>query len=674
MANIDGRTVTIRNNVTGVRGESAERLYQTQPHLRTVISFLASNVAQLPLKCYRRNADNDRERDCDSILYRLLREPNPDMTGYELVYALVSDLKLYDNAYWWIIPAKNVTPSGWLIRPIPPSWILSYTDTSGFGFDTLTFSNPYNANPPITIPARQLLVFHGWNPADPRMGNSPVDALKQILAEQYDAWKFREQVWRNGGRFDKYISRPANVQPWTDAQAERFKTEMQEKWTGDSGSNAGKMPVLEDGMTINSAAFNAREAQWLETTKLSLQTVASVYHLNPTMVGATEGATYANVREYARMLYTDTLGPDLRMIADRINMRLLPMLGMSDDEYVEFDIQAKLSGNFEDQASQIQSSVGAPWMTRNEARALANLPRIDGGDDIVTPLNVLIGGQASPTDSGDGITPADPYANAGHALTVIGQMINGKQATPINAKTATPPRKARGHPGKEQADEIADTLKRFFKRQRDSVLAAIGAKHGEHSFKSDETPDWWDAARWDRELADDLRPFMVSQSTQAARMALENLGIDPDSYDEARTVAYLTDMAEGRAHGINQVTLRQLVTAITGGLDDDAEKHDPAGVFAAAIGARAAKAAVGIATAVSGWGTLEACRQKAPASTVKTWIVTSSNPRPSHAAMNGQTVAYRKPFSNGADWPGDKNALGIDEIAGCTCEVEVTIP
>jgi hypothetical protein len=38
-------------------------------------------------------------------------------------------------------------------------------------------------------------------------------------------------------------------------------------------------------------------------------------------------------------------------------------------------------------------------MTRNEARARVNLPQVDGGDDLVTPLNVLIGDQASPTDS-----------------------------------------------------------------------------------------------------------------------------------------------------------------------------------------------------------------------------------------------------------------------------------
>jgi hypothetical protein len=38
-------------------------------------------------------------------------------------------------------------------------------------------------------------------------------------------------------------------------------------------------------------------------------------------------------------------------------------------------------------------------MTRNEARARLNLPHLEGADDLIVPLNVTQGGQASPTDS-----------------------------------------------------------------------------------------------------------------------------------------------------------------------------------------------------------------------------------------------------------------------------------
>ena len=50
----------------------------------------------------------------------------------------------------------------------------------------------------------------------------------------------------------------------------------------------------------------------------------------------------------------------------------------------------------------------------------------------------------------------------------------------------------------------------------------------------------------------------------------------------------------------------------------------------------------------------------------KAWTVTSSNPRPSHAAMDGETVQADETFSNGARFPRDPY-LGADEIAGCQC-------
>ena len=57
---------------------------------------------------------------------------------------------------------------------------------------------------------------------------------------------------------------------------------------------------------------------------------------------------------------------------------------------------------------------------------------------------------------------------------------------------------------------------------------------------------------------------------------------------------------------------------------------------------------------------------------MKTWVVTSGNPRAEHAAMDGETVPMGEPFSNGAMYPGDQ-VLTPDESCGCQCQVEITI-
>src|SRR5690606_16141991 len=104
-----------------------------------------------------------------------------------------------------------------------------------------------------------------------------------------------------------------------------------------------------------------REEEWVEATKLALATVAQVYHINPTMVGLLDNANYSNVREFRKMLYGDTLGPDIVSIASIVNSRLLPMVEEPESNYSEFNIEEKLRGNFEEQVQSMSAAIGAPW-------------------------------------------------------------------------------------------------------------------------------------------------------------------------------------------------------------------------------------------------------------------------------------------------------------------------
>lgn len=290
-----------------------------------------------------------------------------------------------------------------------------------------------------------------------------MNALRDTLKEQVEASLYRSQVWKRGGRVSAVLQRPKDAPQWSDAAREQFREDWYAKYTG-SGSKAGGTPILEEGMTLQRIDFSASEQQFVEAAKLSLVTVAAAFHVNPTMIGQNDGANYSNVREFRRMLYGDTIGPLLAQIEARINTFLLPMLGMNPARhYVEFNIAEKLQGNFEEQAKALQTSIGGPWMSRAEGRALMNLPTLPGTDELITPLNVLVGGQASPADSGAQNEAIDPVK----AL--------------------------------EQID-----------RQERVVRSRIGAKRS----------DWWDA-RWDSWLAETLdgdheKAHEINAATKAA--------------------------------------------------------------------------------------------------------------------------------------------------------------
>lgn len=634
------RTVYITGNY--INGLTASELYEKQPALRSVISFLADNVAGLPLKCYVRKPDGGRERDRDSVLAQVLKTPNDWTTGHELIRATVSEYLLHDDAVWMTLPANNKT--GWVIAVIPTDWLKPKT-RDGLEVDYIKVKTPYSTE--IELKGDDYLRFIGWSPYGTASALSRIESLKQILSEQISAWNFRNGVWKNGGRVTQWISRPADT-PWGEGAKDRFATSWKEKFAGDDGTNTGGTPLLEDGMRIETTTFNAREAQWAEATKLSREDVCAVYHVNPGLIYHTDAQTYASAKDNARALYSDTLAPLLDMIEERINAFLVPRLGLDDTHYCEFDLDAKLQGSFEERAQVMQSSVGSPWMTRNEARAMLNLPAIEGGDELVTPLNVLTGGQASPNDV-DGV---ESGYNACEPLVKSAD----KAETGIRYKAA---------PEEHDAKEIAAALSKFFKRQSRSLSNSLK--------KSGNYADWWDSDRWERELADDLTPIFQRQASRRGSMMANEF--DLGEFDAERIENYIKAMALGKSKAINNVTYRQLKAALDGDFEDsDAMGATVEGVFEKAENDRADTSGRSFATALAGFAVLEVVRQLASDRQVmKTWIVTSSNPRAEHIAMNGETVPYDDEFSNGAAFPGDQ-MLTPEESCNCQCQVEIYIP
>jgi len=60
-------------------------IWRTQESVRTVVSFLARNIAQLGLHMYERVGDADRQRLQDHPLAALLRRPNPWTSKYRFI-------------------------------------------------------------------------------------------------------------------------------------------------------------------------------------------------------------------------------------------------------------------------------------------------------------------------------------------------------------------------------------------------------------------------------------------------------------------------------------------------------------------------------------------------------------------------------------------------------------
>jgi HK97 family phage portal protein len=366
-----------------------EHMYKTQPALRTVIEFLARNVAELALDVFERNSDTDRKKLRDHPLSKLLNDPWPGSkwTKYRLINWTVQEYCIFHSAFW--VKGRYGDRQG--VLPVPRRQMQLLGDNpyaaSGFRMNGATRD----------LRPDEVVHFHGYDPENPRDGWPPVETLRQLLAEEWAAGAYREQMWRNGARISGYIKRSEKAPRWSDAARERFKAEWR---TYSDDAAAGGTPILEDGMEWHEGGITPKDAQYLEARQLTREEVAVAYHVNPAMLGITT-ARASDMAELHTMMYADTLGPILEMLSQDIETQLLrdiDPVGAS-KIYVEFNLRKKLQGSFEAQAAAISASVGGPWMTRNEGRALYNLPELDEAQDLIVPMNVTEGGLASPRDT-----------------------------------------------------------------------------------------------------------------------------------------------------------------------------------------------------------------------------------------------------------------------------------
>lgn len=579
-------------DLLGRRWSYAE-LYRRQPAVRTVVSFLARNVAQLGLHAFEANAE-DRKRIRTGTLATTLAEPAPNMTQYRWLYRVIAEIAIYDEHYSVMskvgdrlsllpVPVAEVTPVGgtW---SAPEAYRI-------FGFE---------------IPASEVFAAVGYSPSSLWNGISALESLRQVLAADAAAEVHREMFWTHGAKVSGVLERPADAPKWSPDAAARFRSAWDARY-GATGSDAGGTPILEDGMTYKELGMSAKDSQYLESRQLTREEVAAVYHIAPPMVGILDNANYSNVKQFHSQLYQDTLGPTLTQVQQEIDRQIVPRTGTQ--AYVEFNIMAKLAGTFEEQAQIMSTAVGGPWLTRNEARTRLNLPHIDGGDELITPLNVTAGGQASPRDSA-------PKAEGRKASPIVAAMHEGHVAP------------------------IEKAMRGCFDRQIRTLRAKKSVT--------------LDRDRWDRELADDLSKASMTTATtvvaEVARSTGETLSAEPMR-------GWLDAKARGMAEAVNDETDRALRSIDQ--LDEAVLRDD---VF----GPGRSETAWNMAKAIVGFAFLDTATRAGFDAGTKTWVVRARDSR--HPHLNGETVPIDGAFSNGARWPGDSSA-GADEAAKCQCDL-----
>jgi len=606
-----------------------ETIWRTQPQVRTVIGFLARNIAQLGIHTFRRVSDTDRERLTDHPLAKLLAAPMPGMTTYRFVERMVSDIGVYDSWYGIKLRLNGElrilpTPPS-LIRPHGGNWISpEYYETAG-GKD---------------FAPDEVVHIHGYSPDNLTVGSSPIESLRELLLESSEAARQRSQMWKGGARLTGVLKRPMDAPDWGATEKTRFR-EMWRTFSQGGGAEGGT-PILEDGMEYVPVGFNPEQAQYIEARKLTREEVSAAYFIPPPLIGILDHATYSNIKEQHAHLYQDTLGPWMVMLQQEIVAQILPDLpGDNSDVYCEFNIDAKLRGSFEEQAVAASTATGRPWMTVNETRARNNLPAIEGGDSLITPMNVTEGGLASPRD-----TAPDPAAlPKARGLALV------KSGRPADLGTLATERAA-----------LASSLEQWTKRAGDRLLAAAGAKAG----GMPDLLELWAAGS--KERVAQLTAILADHGYRLAQIgAWGVLSVwNPEAKDWSADVMLSWILAAAATHAEQHEDAGRKQVADVQEQAGDGWRESLKTAATAWVSAATVRAATS-STELHSFGGHDAA--SASGLTQKIWRTGGRNPRPSHKAQNGEAVSLDDVFSNGLRWPGDGSGK-LDELVNCNCTLD----
>ena len=579
-----GARQRILNIFNRAQGANYGWMYAKSPAVRTVIDEIVRAVGELDLRVYEEVSESERQPKPDHPAALSMRYPNEFTTSDGFIRSLMKDWLIHDNAYAVMLPAAGNQLN--LMRI--PSYMVEVQGSSLFAVDNYriwpqgAWTNVGSwggAGTWVDISPDQMLHWHGEHPEDPRIGLSHLDTLRGVIAEDAALQQATVELAQANLQEPAWVFRPLDAPQWSNAARAGFEEDL----TNRMRRRNQKPVVLEEGMEMRSFGISPHDAQMMELRRWAVAQVASEYNVPSGKVGLTPAT-----QEDEDAFVADVLKPCCKNFAKMLNQRILVRVYDWPDGTFEFDLDERLIGN--ERLRALTSASGRAVMLTNEARAKLNLPPIDGGDELVTPLNVIVGEKPSPqvmpiqdpnappqdgSYRSDQPGPPDPVppkalGQAFDLEQVDGGWIAWPKALSMSTNgistLLTGPRVSLRDANAERLPQFHPRKAADMERQRRNIDVFKGIMQGhfnrlERSLRGKAMTDW---SRWDRELADDFEPAL--QRTVQAEGDIYALKLaSPENFDMGQVQHYLRAMAEGAATAIND-TIRQEIDDL--GFDD----------------------------------------------------------------------------------------------------------
>ena len=343
------------------------------------VQLIAGTIASLPLMVYRTDANGIRTVAKDHPLYFVLHDsPNYDQTAVDFWEVMAASIELYGNAYA-IMERRS---SGILnaLHPVRPDLMKVRRLENG----DLEYEWTENGIKRVR-PGNQVLHIRGPI-GDAISGTSTLSVCRNVFDDAMAADSAASAMFSNGVNPSGILSTADSVK-LTKPQRDELESHLHEKYMGSIRN--GRPMLLDNGMKWNQLSINPADAQMLESRKFSGEEICRIFGIPPAMVGfGDKSSNWGTGKEVDVLGFQKfTLRKRIKRIEQALLKQLVPLAERrAQGITIEFNFEALLRGDTEARYNAYEKAIRMGIATRNECRALENLPPIEGGDVVTVQM------------------------------------------------------------------------------------------------------------------------------------------------------------------------------------------------------------------------------------------------------------------------------------------------
>jgi HK97 family phage portal protein len=342
------------------------------------ITLIANDIGKLRQRLVARDTNGIWSETESASFSPVLRRPNRYQNQIQFKQWWITSKLVRGNAYG----LKERDARGVVVRiyVLDPARVTVLVAPDGGVYYQLGQDNMGGAavvGASVTVPASEIIhdrmncLFH------PLVGVSPLFAsglaAHQGLEIQNDATLF----FGNGSRPGGVLTAPGAI---SDAAAARVKAYWDDNFTG---TNAGKVAVLGDGLSYQAMRMTAVDSQMIEQLKWTAEMICGTFHVPGYKVGVGPLPNQSNIEALDQQYYSVAL----QSLVEEYEAALDDGLGIGwgvKTEGREIGVELDLDGLWRmDTATMVRTlgeGVRGAIYTPDEARKRLNLPPIVGGD------------------------------------------------------------------------------------------------------------------------------------------------------------------------------------------------------------------------------------------------------------------------------------------------------